>query len=233
MQVDETLNRPMVDQSVNEAQVVRAPAPWQLTGDGYVLLYQLPHHFAAAHSNGYPYRGGFGAVVLVNYHSSNVGPYRELLFIPGMIAYPGKTGYSIHRIYVTTLASVVNGQMNWGIPKERADFQAETLPDGAERIRVLKDNRPFFEVTLRAHGPAVPLTAAVLPPLVQQRDNRTFITRLQSTGVGRYARMSDVRADAAHFPDVSPFAPLIAMKIVNFRMLFPAAQIVEHSQANA
>ena len=98
------------------------------------------------------YHGGFGVVLVVRYESSDgastvllssttsqraatpavdadtlpslaVGPYDELMIIPGLFSRPGKDGgepsyaLAITRIYVSTVASVANGRRLWGIPK--------------------------------------------------------------------------------------------------------------------
>src|SRR6187549_840298 len=120
---------------------IKAPAPWTLTGDGYIFVYKFSQDFVRSQGLIPPflqgaYRGGFGAVMLVDYHTSGVGAYRELLFIPGVFEVNGKNYYSITKIYVSTMASVVNGQENWGIPKEVADFDIQRLDDSSERITV-------------------------------------------------------------------------------------------------
>ncbi len=202
------------------------PAPWKLTGNGYVWLYRFPRQFGIAHSPFGLYAGGFGSVMLVDYHTTDVGPYRELLFIPGRVHYPGQTGYSISRIYVSTMDSVVNGQLNWGIPKEQADFTWETGADGGDYVRVSLAGEPFFEATLQPSGLAFPVTAAVLPPVVQYRDRQTFITRLQSSAQGRLAKSTALQVNPAHFPPVDHYRPLATLQVTGFNMVFPQPAIV-------
>ena len=65
-----------------------APAPWSLSGDGYMIFYKFTREFVAQFGFVPPelegrFDGYLGSVMLVNYQSSPVGPYRELLFIPG------------------------------------------------------------------------------------------------------------------------------------------------------
>jgi hypothetical protein len=205
------------------------PAPWNLTGNGYILLYQLPRSFAAASSPYGIYKGGFGAVMLVDYRTSNVGPYRELLFIPGRVAYPEKTGYSISKIYVSTLPSVISGQVNWGIPKELASFEWRSTEAG-DRVQVCKEgnSQPFFEIEMKPFGLRFPMTAAVLPPLVQYRDHKTYITRLQSRAWGQLAKIKDLRVSSSAFPAIDRYKPLMAIKVSNFRMVFPVPEIMPH-----
>ncbi|KAB5590446.1 hypothetical protein CTheo_6109 [Ceratobasidium theobromae] len=76
------------------------------------------------------YMGGLGSVQLLRYHTSPVGPYDELLYVPGKMKYKvGNStisGLSITRIYVSSPASIVNGRRNWNIPKQLARFEFHT-----------------------------------------------------------------------------------------------------------
>ncbi len=66
-----------------------------MSGKGYIFLYPLTKEFVMTQGM-VPdflkgrYTGGFGSMMLVNYADSNVGPYSELLFIPGKFDYKGK-----------------------------------------------------------------------------------------------------------------------------------------------
>lgn len=204
-----------------------APAPWTLTGDGYVLVYRLPRVFAAEHSGDVANKGGLGVMMLVDYHTSDVGPYREILFSPGRLAHVGRTGYSISRIYVDSVPSVLNGQDNWGIPKEFAEFEVQRLGRGMERIQVFRDQRRFVDITLRASGLRVPVNAALLPPIVQRRDNRTFITRLRAGGMAQLGRVVSFAVDDVDlFPPLHRLRPLLVTRVSGFRMTFPIPETV-------
>lgn len=101
------------------------PPPWRLTGNGIILLYRFPRDFAEPWLQPElrsTFLGGIGAVMCVDYLSSDCGPYRELLFIPGAFRVGGRIRYSISKIYVSTATSVVSGIANWGIPKQQAEF---------------------------------------------------------------------------------------------------------------
>jgi len=72
------------------------PAPWQLQGEGYMMPYIFRDDFLwkeACIPESLSEKQVFkiGLVMLVNYQSSPVGPYGELLFIPGMFRVNGKT----------------------------------------------------------------------------------------------------------------------------------------------
>jgi hypothetical protein len=205
-----------------------APPPWNLTGNGYILLYKFPRAFGTANSPHGLYKGGFGSVMLVDYHSTNVGPYHELLFIPGCVAYPHRTGYSISKIYVSTMESVIGGQQNWGIPKEVAKFEWQPRPGKGDYIRVCppESENPFFEIKLTPFGINFPVTSAILPPLAQFRDQKTYVTRLQSTAQGQLARIDDFKVTGADFPAIDRFKPIAVIKVTGFRMVFPIPVVI-------
>lgn len=203
------------------------PPPWTLLGDGYMLFYKFSRDFVA--QQGFVptelagrFDGFFGAVMLVNYRESPVGPYHELLFIPGKFRTPLGRRYSITRIVVDSEASTVNGRANWGIPKFTNTF--EVKKDGTtERIRVLDDQgKPGFEIALRAGGLHFPVTTALVPlRLYQVWEGKTYDTTPKGSGKGQLARVLDLHVNPAFFPDVSLVKPLLALKVSGFRMWFP------------
>ena len=72
-----------------------APAPWNLTGDAYIMVYKFSKGFVQEYGFLADYQqdrflGYVGTVMLVDYKTSGVGPYRELLFIPGMFTFDWK-----------------------------------------------------------------------------------------------------------------------------------------------
>lgn len=92
----------------------RATAPWILHGRGLVFPCMLPKETAMQYSayaedpnELVKFVGGIGAAfILVNYTDSPVGPYKELVFVPGMYQYfdsvagKVKTAHGISRIWV-------------------------------------------------------------------------------------------------------------------------------------
>ncbi|KAK7462956.1 hypothetical protein VKT23_007537 [Stygiomarasmius scandens] len=112
-----------------------APAPWKLKGRswGFILPalkkdtsfpsgWAAPFQADVLGSTG-EFIGGIGMVMLVQYTESPVGPYDELIYVPGRWKYPdGSVCARITRIYVSSNASTENGRRNWNIPKTTADF---------------------------------------------------------------------------------------------------------------
>lgn len=210
----------------NPAQMF-APPPWHLTGRGLVLLYRFPEGWAADRAHLAPYQrdalwGRWGAVLLVDYETSGVGPYRELLCLPGMLDVDGKKRFSISKIYVSTPESVDNGRRNWAIPKELGEFAWQVAPTGRSRVLVRTAGHRVLETAFKQFGPKFPLTTALVPlRLHQQLDGAVLETRPSATGWGRLAKVSELSVNPVLFPDLNGLKPLLAVFIEQFRMTFP------------
>lgn len=206
------------------------PPPWRLTGSGTILLYRFTRRWVLEHGR-LPNRlrgsfvGGVGAVMLVDYTASGVGPYREALFIPGQFRVGGGIRSVITRIVVSSEASVESGRANWGIPKELADFTV-----AGERFRAGYGGEAFLDAEVAPFGPHLPFDSAWSPlalELAQIAEGRLFLTRPAGRGALRLARLRRIAVDPAHFPDVAPFRPLLAVRATGFALSFPLAQVTE------
>jgi hypothetical protein len=203
-----------------------SPPPWDLTGSGYVVLYRLPREMAQQYVPFGEYLGGLSVAMFVEYTGSNVGPYHEVLFIPGRIRYPGGEGYSITRIYVSTMESVVNGIANWGIPKQLASFEKSGVDLYTERMQVSAGGEaPLIDAAFTSGGIRFPAYGAFLPPVVQFRDGQTFVTRIKATGLAQFASLVKLETRGDGFPPLEFFTPLAALKISGFTMTFPVPDI--------
>ncbi len=171
--------------------------------------------------------------MLVDYKTSPVGPYQELLFIPGLFRFGKTTSFSISKIYVSTTDSVWNGRQNWGIPKELADFSFAPNHDGSQIISVQCDGRLLLSVRTRPWGPRFPITTKFIPGIriVQERlvDRQSaperadglLLTRPSAAGMARLASSSDLRVEPALFPDLAQIKPPLVLSLENFKMTFP------------
>ncbi|HHY65481.1 MAG TPA: acetoacetate decarboxylase family protein [Clostridiaceae bacterium] len=207
------------------------PAPWNLTGKGYILLYKFPKVFAEEKAN-VPeflkgkFAGGFGALMLVDYSTSDAGPYGELLLIPGKFMHEGKKLNTISKIYVSTMASVINGRRNWGIPKELADFSFQAIDSRTEKVSVTSEETMVAEFILESGKLSFPVNTKLLPfPLVQQYEGKYYYTTFHGSGTGRFAKLKDISVNPGLFPDVSGFRPIAAIKVEPFKIVFPEAKI--------
>lgn len=206
------------------------PPPWTLTGNGLILVCHFSSEFVRRHGfladyQQEAYRGWFGTVMLVDYETSGVGPYRELLFIPGLFRLGDKMGFSISKIYVSTFDSVWNGIENWGIPKELADFHIVHNADGSTVHRVSLEGQTFFEIRTKAWGPNFPVSTRLFPlfRVLQQRRADLLLTRPVASGLARLTHIEDIKVNPGLFPDLSRISPLAVLTVENFRMTFPLA----------
>lgn len=218
-----------------------SPAPWLLTGEGYILAFKFPAHFVQAHGFIPPFlkncfAGGIGAVMLVDYQQSPVGPYREALFIPGHFNYAKRRLLSITKIYVSTLASVEDGQRNWGIPKELATFEFDNLSSSEQHIKMSNDERTILDITISSHGPSIPVNTAWNPisfTLIQQQGNRIMLTKPQGRGKIQHASIECAVVEENAFPDFTRIKPLGVIRILDFSLHFPVPRLLSASQVLA
>lgn len=206
-----------------------APAPWQLTGHGHVFLFKYKREWAYEHGFLAPFQQNHlklavGGIMLVDYHSSNVGPYQELLFIPGLFKLRERYLFSISKIYVSSYDSLRNGVENWGIPKELADFKVVTTGRQQEVWQVSREGRPIFSAHLKSKGWLFPVTTRLLPFRIgQELRDQLLITEPNVSGRCQWATLDSWHSDPAYFPPVHQLRPWLGLSIHNFRMTFPTA----------
>lgn len=213
----------------------RVPAPWTLTGDGLMMLYRFSRKFVL--ENGFvppelcdSFVGGIGSVMLVDYHTSDVGPYRELLFIPGQFQLGSKRYYAITKIYVSTIVSVENGRINWAIPKEQADFD---IQNNGHTFVVTQAGKSILDSSIKSRRLSLPVNTAWSPlklSLGQIQNGSLYITAPAAKGKIQPASILDVRVNPALFPDIGQFRPLVAVRVRDFTMTFPIADVTPFAQ---
>jgi hypothetical protein len=221
--------------AVTDPSPPRVPPPWRLRGSGFVFLFTfkpgflrnggfLPPELVGPH-----FEGMLGALMLVDYRQSPVGPYRELLFAAGRNLRWRHHLFSISRIYVSTAASAVNGWENWAIPKQTAEFEILKRPAGAERVIVQNDRVADVELTVApARGLALPAVSLLAPTswrtITQFRDGTVVETRIGGRGVLRPAKLLDFRAMPKAFPDVNQGTLVAGFRVEDFRLRLPRAK---------
>jgi Acetoacetate decarboxylase (ADC) len=211
-----------------------APAPWHLTGNAYIMVYKFSKRFVEEYGFLTDYQqdrflGYVGTVMLVDYKTSGVGAYRELLFIPGMFTFDWKKVFSISKIYVSSHDSVYNGIENWGIPKEYADFDWLQNTDGSEDISAKIDGKEFFKANFKKGFISFPLTTKIFPlNVVQKLRKDLIITNPTAKGKATLSSMKSVKVDKNFFPDLSKATPFLTMKVKDFEMTFNVPVVKEN-----
>lgn len=166
------------------------------------------------------FSGGLGYVMLVNYTESPVGPYKELLVIPGKCKTPHGSKQTISKIYVDSEASLNSGRANWGIPKELAQFDWSKNKKEI-RVQVRKGDEVFFDITAKNKPIKFPLTTAILPiRLYQELNDATFQVNPSGRGIGQLVKASLSHIDPEFFPDVRG-VKCLAISVSPFWMKFP------------
>ena len=199
------------------------PAPWTLTGTGLILLYR----FKAKEVASFPLlsdrlqdraRGGMGALMFVDYHTSDAGPYQEALLVPGIFQYPNLRAFTITTIYVNRVASMLGGRDNWGIPKQRAGLKTELLADGSWRFQDA-DRPDLLAVTAKPWGIRFPLSTRLFPStIVQEYIEQRYTTEIQAQGKARFARIPELIIDPSYFSGIPSLKPMAAVMIEEFKM---------------
>jgi hypothetical protein len=212
------------------------PAPWTLRGEGWVLPFRLPTSVAREVTHlpdhrASELRGGIAVLMLVDYASSPVGPYRELLTFPGMLPFAdGRSHPTIDRIVVDSHRSVLGGRANWGIPKELGSFSwnRHGAGRGTDQIEVAIDDVTVARFTVRSVGPHAPALLSSLPgfarTVAQERDGTTFVTKLSGHGRVAAAIARDVWIDQDAFPDLTRGTALPGFHAKRFTLTFGAPQ---------
>ena len=215
--------------------VTDAPAPWDLTGRGYISLLRFPaghggqDDFLPPELSGRRHPSRFALMMFVDYADSPVGPYHELLFIPGRFPFAGGAPrLTISRIFVSSMDSVINGRRNWGIPKELAQFDVQYRDGGVDRVRLSQGGQSFAELTYSRLPLSLPFTAALVPrswrTLGQVYEGQTFLYAPEARGWIRPGRLRSAQVDPAVFPDVGTARDLLTVEVPRFAMRFPKAE---------
>jgi hypothetical protein len=204
--------------------VKQAPPPWKLKGEAYILLFKFQKEwvkdngFLPPHLEG-KFKGGLGYVMLVNYQESPVGPYREILFIPGK--FRKSNSHTITKIYVDSEPSKINGRANWGIPKETLPISWEK-EGNTDLIKVYSEEKTVFSAKL-SHGIIpFPVTTTLFPiRLCQTWEKVKYFTKPTGTGWGKLAKIEELDIDPDHFPDFSAMRPLLTVRVSSLFLEFP------------
>lgn len=212
-----------------------APAPWRLTGQGYLIVVQLPKKILD--NEGFisdelrpTRRGRLAYIVFADYQESDVGRYYELLYVGGTLKFGQKRHYSISKIYVSSQASVSNGHRNWGIPKELAHFSANYGKNAKDDIQLTTETgETIAKLSFSHHLFPFPVNTKLAPArlltVAQKWQGQYFFYRPQAEGYLKPALLTSATIDKRYFPDFNQGRVLACFKVTDFSMIFPIAKI--------
>lgn len=212
------------------------PPPWNLKGQGFLIPFlgkkeALLEKGFIADEDKQNFRGGLGAIMVVNYESSNVGPYYELLFIPGDFyfeKYPKKLFKKITKIYVSTNISIQEGRLNWAIPKEFANFSWENFQNKSKISVETESKESILNVELKRKFFSFPLTTKIYPvTLLQKSDSGKLIsTQFAGHGSGKICSILNWKANENLFINLDSISKFsFALSADVFNIIFPIPEI--------
>ncbi len=221
------------------SDIRRQKPPWHLKGTAFVLFFRFASSFVKDQGFLLPtlqenFQGGIGAVMLIDYSSSEIGPYRELLFLPGRFCFASKLFYTITKIYVSTWDRVVNGKLNWNIPKEIATFEV-SKEGSVEQVRVSHKENEIANFTFKASVVSIPVTTAFIPSSwrtlaqVEEDTGKVHLVTPRARGFLKRASLLKANVNRKYFPDITNYQPLAVLKLERFNMVFPEARLLVNS----
>ncbi len=201
---------------------------YEFRGSGYVLFYRfdeefirletfLPENLKNNHCR------GLGAVLYMNYTKSPVGPYEELIFIPGKFCYRGKKNHFISKSFVSTEEAVKFGYENWFIQKEKADFSKKSLGNNIENIstHIGEEEVACLELKKRKFKFRVGTSKHLFFSLMQLKGEDPIKLNYSGSVTANFAKLTSIRIRPAFFPNIAKFSPLVAFKMKNFTLRLP------------
>jgi hypothetical protein len=216
------------------ATIPRLPAPWTLQGHAFAFLVKMPEDdldnrcFVVPELAG-KRAGRFSVLMYVNYSSSNAGAYHELMFLPARHDFNGSKRWTISKIYVSGMETLVNGRENWGIPKEMANFDSVIGTSGIERVRVSSGKIVFADMTFAPWGPSFPVTSSLMPSFIRTlahyRGGKLYTVTPTLRCMSRLARVRAMTFNDNFFPDLSRGKVIFGGYLGNFTAVFPAAGV--------
>lgn len=208
-----------------------------MEGEGFVFVLQNKNSFLNKYGfidyrEGVEPKLGIGAMMLVDYANSPVGPYQELLFVPALMSFKGNgksvSRFSVSKIYVSSQASVDNGINNWGIPKELAEFEKK-VDSQRTTVRVKIGDVSIAEFELSNGSFSFPISTSIFPlKLAQLLDGNLLLTTSAAKGKGRLAKVLKAKINEKYFPPILKNQILFGMKIENFQMTFLQPKVLHN-----
>ena len=206
------------------------PAPWKLSGTGYILILKRPSE-TTKNEVQIDNRGlsflSMPILMYVNYTASDVGPYHELLYIPGRVETSDGSFWNISKIVVSSEESVISGRANWGIPKSLASFQV-SIHDGMQRIIVKEKEKVVMRLNLTPGSFHFPVNTSWLPSslftLQQSLNHLTYRFAPSARGNLSPASIQCLVVEPGDWPALTEKDVFATLQVQDFSMVFPESQ---------
>lgn len=219
---------------VGPSSNVLAPAPWQLRGEAYAFFVKLPlprgraELFAPSELAEARF-GQLGLVMFAEYGDSPVGPFHELLFVPGTFRFGKRRLPTITKLYASTRASVEIGRRNWGIPKEQADFEVDQGRDGVKRVTMRVEGTTAVELWFRHGTLPLPFTSSLVPSslctLGQVLGGQTYRFAPSFRGLMQRAQVLHAWSEPGMFCELAAERVVGAMRLSKCELSLPSASV--------
>ena len=209
---------------------MKYPSPWMLNGQGIILTHRfkkswiinngcIPEHLQCQ------FMGGLSFTMLVNYTESNCGPYRDLLFIPGLFLINKRYHFMITKIFVDTAASMSSGKLNWGIPKELAEINwSET--GSTITFNAQLDQQVLFNAEVKTNPIYFPITSRLSPfKIYQEMNENSYVFKPHGNGQGAICKLKTHNSNSNHFPRLNEGKLISCLNIKKFKLDFPESKI--------
>lgn len=196
-------------------------------GSGYISIYNFSEEFVKNDTfldsklkN--MYVGGLGAVVYINYESSSVGPYKQLLFIPGKFESNGKSRYVISKAYVSTQAAADFCKEKLSCDAEVANFEQKSITDDIEHVSICNEKGNILSFEIEEWGLRFPVSTSLVNfPIMQlDEDGTPMLFEYKGEGEARFSKRISIEIRPALFPDFAQFSSIAMVKIDKFSLSF-------------
>ncbi|MBQ4035474.1 MAG: hypothetical protein II623_08435 [Paludibacteraceae bacterium] len=197
-------------------------------GKAYISVYNFSNDFVASEAfqtdflKG-KYDGGFGAVIYIDFKESPVGPYQEVLFIPGKYEVGGESRYVATKCYVSTPEAINNNSDGYFGHKELGTFHWTTVGENTMHLSIHKGRTRLLTVEIGSwSGFSLPASSNIITfPFMQilSGDER-LLWKYSAKSSMNLARLVSVQVRPAFFPDIAKYNPIVTLCFDNFELNF-------------
>lgn len=197
-------------------------------GKAYICVYNFDAEFVKKDSFQCQFlegkaSGGFGALIFVDYTETPVGPYQEVMFIPGKYEVGGESRYVATKCYVSKPEAIdANGDGFFG-PKELAAFNVSMVDNSTIHLSVTKGRSKVLALEIGTWDAiSLPASSSIISfPFMQLLNGQErLLWKYEARSAMNIAHLSSVQVRPAYFPDIAKFSPIVTLCLNNFELSF-------------